>query len=131
MIDRVQKPRRMGAGQWVALPAWQHGALVLALWGVVWSIPAISLGLRAVGIPVAAFANGGEGERESSGEEPQTEAIGVVPARSRFLRDAELEELRAVRRMATVTGQGAKSLAGTRAPSVRCLGAAVSLPLRC
>jgi hypothetical protein len=131
MRDRVLKPQRLGAGRWLALPVWRHVALICALWGIGWSVPAVSLGFRIAGVPANALANLDERESGSSGEETDSEAIGVVTNRSRSVRDGQTDDRVGVSHLADLSRRGRKSSGGQRGACFHQGGAAIQLPLRC
>jgi hypothetical protein len=128
MRDRVLKPQVSGAGRWLALPVWRHVGLVLALWGIGWSIPAVTLGFRIAGMPAIGL---NEQESDSSGEETNPEAIGVVPTRSRFVRDVQSDDSRGASHWAKLSRRGRKSAGGQRGADFHLGVAAIQLPLRC
>jgi hypothetical protein len=133
MIGHVCETRRFGASRRLHVRASHYLALALSLSGTVCSIPAFSLAIRSVGIQVIDLADPGEEESESPAEEPVTdaEAFGMIPMRSRLVRDLRAGDRCRARLAADVSQRQGGRCGGERHATFRCGGSAVQLPLRC
>ena len=133
MIDLVCATRKIAANRRRRIRARHFLALALSLSATVGSIPTVSLAIRTVGFQVVDLADPGEEESESPDEEPVTdaEAVGMIPARSRLVRDLRVSDRCRARFAADVSLRQRGRCGGERHAELRCGGSAVQLPLRC
>jgi hypothetical protein len=133
MIDLVCETRKFRATRRLRVRAWQYLALALSLSATVWSTPTVSLAIRTVGFQVVDLADPGEEESESPDQEPVTdaEAFGMIPTRSRLVRDLRVGDRCRARFAADVSLYQGGRYGGERHAAFRRGGSAVQLPLRC